>query len=131
MERFLWFISHFSARILVVVLLIPTIIWFLILNESEVLVPYIASHRILLISVSSIILIISLFFGFLGGKVGYKYVNMGRSRRWQYTSTTFSRNDNTFMNILYWGGKFALIPIIIVLLILAIIATVNIITLTQ
>lgn len=116
METFLWLISHFSCRIAVVLLSIPDALWLYGLYNSGELKSYVNAHLPLIILVSAITLLSSLTMAVIGGKAGYEYVDMERSRRWIYSSTAFSRGDSTFMNILYWACKFALLPIILVLL---------------
>lgn len=116
MDGFLWLISHFSCRLTVVLLSIPDLLWLYGLYNTGKLRPYVSAHIPLLITISIIMLLLSITFAIIGGKAGYEYVDMERSRRWLYRSTAFSRGDNTFMNVLYWACKFALFPIIIALL---------------
>lgn len=116
MEKFLWLISHFSCRVAVVLLSIPDLLWLSGLYNSGELKYFINTHMPLIITISVITLLSSIVMAIIGGKAGYEYVDMERSRRWQYRSTAFSRGDSTFMNVLYWACKFALLPIILVLL---------------
>lgn len=116
MEKFIWLISHFSCRIAVVLLSIPDLLWIYLLYKSEELQPYVNSHFPLIVTISAITLLSSITMAIIGGKAGYEYVYMERSSRWLYRSTAFSRGDSTFMNVLYWACKFALLPIILVLL---------------
>lgn len=116
MERFLWLISHFSCRIAIVLLCIPDGLWLYGLYYSGELKSYVNANLPLIITISVITLLASITMAVIGGKAGYEYVDMERSRRWMYSSTAFSRGDSTFMNVLYWACKFALLPIILVLL---------------
>lgn len=117
MENFIWFISHFSCRIAIVLLGIPDALWLFALYDAGKLKPYIHTHYPMLIVICIITVISSIVLAIIGGKAGYKYVDMGRSRHWLYRSTAFSRCDNTLENVLYWSGKFALFPIVFVLLV--------------
>ena len=116
MKTFIWLISHFSCRLAVLLLGIPDALWLYLLNEGGKLKPYIICHKPLLITVGVITLLSSTALAFIGGKAGYQYVDMERSGFWRYRSSAFTRGDNTFRNTLYWIGKFALLPIILVLL---------------
>ena len=116
METFLWLISHFSCRLAVVLLGMLDAIMFYALHEHSELKSYVNAHLSMIITISAITLLTSIVLAFIGGKAGYEYVYMERSRHWTYRSTSFSRGDNTFKNVLYWAGKFALLPIIVLLL---------------
>ena len=59
------------------------------------------------------ILTMSISMAIWGGKLGYKYVEMTRSRRWHYRATTYNKFDSEFSNTMYWAGKLAGIPILI------------------
>ncbi len=120
MDTFLWLISHFSCRITVVLLSVLDFLGLSWLHQSGGLKALVKTHIPLIITIGIIMLLFSITFAVIGGKAGYEYVDMERSRRWLYRSTAFSRGDNTFMNVLYWACKFALIPIIIALLALLI-----------
>lgn len=131
MDGFLWLISHFSCRLTVVLLSIPDLLWIYGLYNTGKLRPYVNAHIPLLVTIGITTIILSIFFAILGGKAGYEYVNMERSRRWLYRSTAFSRGDKTFMNVMYWACKFALFPIILVLLAIFIYIIVNFISYCQ
>lgn len=128
MDGFLWLISHFSCRIAVVLLSVLDFLGLGWLYQSSVLKTYVNTHIPLLVTIGITTIILSIIFAILGGKAGYEYVNMERSRRWLYRSTAFSRGDNTFMNVLYWACKFALLPIILVLFIFFIFIIIKIIS---
>lgn len=121
MDTFLWIISHFSCRLLVILLGIPDTICVLILHDEGKLVPYINTHIPLLVTLGTITLISSITLAVIGGRAGYDYVEMGRSRFWHYRNTSYSRGDSTFKNVLYWAGKMAMLPIVLVLLIILIV----------
>lgn len=131
MDKFLWLISHFSARVAVCVLSVPIIVWALLLNDAGKLMPLIESNLYILCSVIVVMFATSIISAYIGGKAGYKYVEMGRSRKWEYRNTPFSRGDNLFRNVLYWACKFALLPIIVILLPIAIFALIKLICLIQ
>lgn len=120
MDTFLWLISHFSARIAVCVLGVLDAFGLFFFYDKGRLMPFVKDNIPLLLSLTSVTILVSLIFAYWGGKAGYDYKYMGRSRRWEYINTDFSRMDNTFMNIMYWACKFALFPVIIVLFILLI-----------
>lgn len=126
MEKFLWLISHFPCRVAVIILGVPDVLWLLALYDAGKLKPYIDAHFSLLVLIGFITLLLSVVLAIIGGIVGYNYVEMGRSRFWLYRSTAFSRGDNTFENVVYWAGKFSLLPIIIVLLLFFIISIIAI-----
>ena len=116
MKKFLWLISHFSCRVAVVLLSTSDLLLLCCLYNSCEIKSYVNAHFPLIITISVITLLASITMAIIGGKAGYEYVDMERSRRWLYGSTAFSRGDSTFMNALYWACKFALLPIILVLL---------------
>ena len=122
----MWFISHFSARIIVCILGVIDAFGMFVFYCEGSLIPYVKSHIPLLISIVCVTILISLLLSFLGGKAGYDYRDMGRSRRWEYVHTDFSRGDNTFLNVIYWACKFALFPVIAMLVILLIIEVIYI-----
>ena len=118
MERFIWLLTFVPARLLLVV--IGTIDFYLYsslcdkgLLENTILCCLEHNKRIIIIT-----LIISTICAIVGAVLGYKYVEMGRSRRWHYHATKYDDYNNQLHNTLYWAGKFALLPIILLLLII-------------
>ena len=95
MERLLWILTYVPARILV-------FIW-----GKE--------HTAIMLIVAICIVLISVSFAIIGGKLGYKYVELQRSRQWHYRNTPYAGRSNKFENTLYWAGKFAFLPIIIMM----------------
>jgi hypothetical protein len=109
MERFLWIASHFSARFLFILLCVG--IGFLIyVLPNDIVFDVIKSHKTLWVTLGIITLVFAIPLGIIGGKAGYKYVEMGRSRHWKYRSTAYSRSDDRLRNTLYWAIEFALYP---------------------
>ena len=66
------------------------------------------------------ILIMSVGMAIWGGRLGYKYVEMTRSRRWHFRATTYNKFDSEFSNTMYWACKLAGIPILIGLFVILI-----------
>lgn len=94
---------------------------------NNVILDSINSHKALLITLAIITVAIAIPLGVIGGKAGYKYVEMGRSRHWNYRSTAYSRSDDRFRNTLYWAVEFALYPINLYLIV-AIVVCFNILS---
>lgn len=113
MERTLWILSKFSFRITVVLLGLVDFYAYSCMYETGEITTLIARYKWLLLLLCIIVLISCIVCSIYGGKLGYKYVEMGRSRRWHYKATEYEQKDSRLRNTLYWAGKFALIPIII------------------
>lgn len=126
MERFMWIASHFSSKVLFMLLCFGIGLLFYSL-PNNVILDSINSHKALLITLAIITVAIAIPLGVIGGKAGYKYVEMGRSRHWNYRSTAYSRSDDRFRNTLYWAVEFALYPVN-VYLIVAIVVCFNILS---
>lgn len=127
MEKFLWLISHFSCRVATLLIGFIDALWLCMKYENGNLLAYIHKHIPLLISIGAVILILSISMAIIGGKAGYNYAEMGRSKSWNYRNTSFARGDNTFINVMYWAGKFFLLPVIAALFVLLVFASVDII----
>lgn len=119
MNNLLWIFSHIPVRIIIIILSIFDYSLLVHLEKKGVLIPFYASHRILLITIIVVTLASSIYLAIIGGKAGQKYVEMGRSRHWHYRSTDLTKKDNTFRNILYWACKFAALPLMFILLVVA------------
>jgi ABC-type transport system involved in multi-copper enzyme maturation permease subunit len=88
-----------------------------ILESSYKISIWVSEHTTIMFILTSCIALISIVFAIIGGKLGYKYVELQRSRLWHYRNTPYAGYSNKFENTLYWAGKFALFPIIIVMFI--------------
>lgn len=126
MERFLWIASHFSARVLFILLCFGIGFIFYAFPNDAVLDIF-KNHKALWIALGIITIACAIPLGVIGGKAGYKYAEMGRSRHWNYRSTAYSRKDDTLRNTFYWAIEFALYPVD-VFLIAAIIICFNYLT---
>lgn len=124
MERILWILSKFSFRVIVILLAIADYLVCNLLYQSGELTPLLVKYKWLFILLGILLLCLCVACGIMGGTLGYKYVEMGRSRRWHYVSNTYQRKDDRLRNTLYWAGKFACFPVIIAqILMLALVLT--------
>ncbi len=112
----MWIASHFSSKVLFMLLCFGIGLLFYSL-PNNVILDSINSHKALLITLAIITVAIAIPLGVIGGKAGYKYVEMGRSRHWNYRSTAYSRSDDRFRNTLYWAVEFALYPVNVYLIV--------------
>lgn len=115
MERLLWILTYVPARILVFILAIGDFFAYGILDSSYKISIWGKEHTTIMLIVAICIVLISVSFTIIGGKLGYKYVELQRSRQWHYRNTPYAGRSNKFENTLYWAGKFALLPIIIMM----------------
>jgi hypothetical protein len=115
MERLLWILTYVPARILVFILAIGDFFAYGILDSSYKISIWGKEHTTIMLIVAICIVLISVSFAIIGGKLGYKYVELQRSRQWHYRNTPYAGYSNKFENTLYWAGKFALLPIIIMM----------------
>ena len=83
-----------------------------ILQEKGVLEKSILSDTSFLAIVAIIVLILAFTFAVIGWKIGWNYVEMGRSRRWHYRANKFDDYNDQLRNSIHWAGKFACFPII-------------------
>ena len=127
MERTLWILSHFSSRLAVLVLGFCDYYIYQFLHKNGVIDYLLENHKILIIIVVILVILACILSGIRGGLLGYKYVEMGRSRRWHYRANEYQRKDDHLNNTLYWAGKFACFPLIVVLFIFFILGIVYII----
>lgn len=113
MERILWLLSKVSFKVIVLLLAIADYYACDLFFTAKTLDTLIIQHKWLLIILGCILIVAIAFCGVKGGILGYKYVEMGRSRRWHYRSNEYEQKDDRLRSTLYWAGKFACIPIII------------------
>lgn len=121
MERTIWLLSYIPARALVIILGVCDYVVCKLFYQAGILTKLFAQYKYIFILLGVIVLISCIACAVKGGKIGYNYVEMGRSRRWHYRANEYQRKDDHLSNTIYWAGKFACFPIIIVLLIILII----------
>lgn len=121
MERFLWIISYFPVRINLFLFAVADYLILKPLYQRGVLMEFWNAKKYIIIVCICAILTMSISMAIWGGKLGYKYVEMTRSRRWHYRATTYNKFDSEFSNTMYWAGKMAGFPILLGLLIICIV----------
>ena len=113
MERILWLLAYIHASMLLVVTGGIDFYFFTILQERGKLEHTILCNSTFLTATVIVILTLAIVFAIIGGKIGFKYVEMGRSRRWQYCANKYDDYNDQLRNTLHWAGKFACFPIIL------------------
>ena len=113
MERIIWLLTYVHASMLLVIFGGIDFYLLTILQEKGVLESSILSNTSFLTTIATIVLILAIVFAILGGRIGYKYVEMGRSRRWHYRANKYDDYNDQLRNTLHWAGKFACFPIIL------------------
>ena len=115
MERFLWILTYVPARILVICLAVGDFFAYALMDPEYHIGDWLATHATLVCVIIAILLICSIVLAVIGGKLGYKYVELQRSRHWHYRATPNAGRSNKLDNTLYWAGKFSLFPLILVM----------------
>lgn len=113
MERIIWLLTYIPASMLLVVTGGIDIYLLTLLQEKGILEQTIISNTTFLAAIAVIVLIAAIIFAVIGGKIGFKYVEMGRSRRWHYRANKYDDYNDQLRNTLMWAAKFACFPIII------------------
>ncbi len=111
MERFLWLLTYFPARASVLCLAFGDFFALSLIESEYDLANWVTNHTLLFYVIIAMTIICSIAFAIVGGKLGYKYVELQRSRHWHYRATSYAARSNRLHNTFYWAGKFALIPI--------------------
>ena len=120
MEKIIWLLTFFPARISVGVLSITNMMLFSSLQERGILQKSLLGNTVFEYVFGGIVSTCCIVFAILGGKIGCDYIEMFRSRSWHYHKSRFNDYNEKAKNIIYWAGKFACIPIVIALLIVLI-----------
>lgn len=113
MERIIWLLTYVPATMLLLATGGIDFYLLTILQEKGVLEKSILSDTSFLAIVAIIVLILALTFAVIGWKIGWNYVEMGRSRRWHYRANKFDDYNDQLRNSIHWAGKFACFPIIL------------------
>lgn len=116
MERIIWLLTYVHASFLLVVTGGIDFYLLTILQEKGAFENSILSDTTFLASITIIALILALIFAIIGGNIGFKYVEMGRSRRWHYRANKYDDYNDQLRNTLLWAGKFACFPIVAALI---------------
>lgn len=117
MERLIWLLTFIPSRILLPILVVADFLLLVMLEEEGILVNTVLCNTNFLAITITFFIFASIAFAVIGGVVGYKYVEMGRSRRWHYRANKFDDYNGKLVSILYWACKFACIPIIWILIV--------------
>lgn len=120
MEHLIWLLTFIPSRILLPILVVADYLLLLMLEGEGILANTVLYNTNFLAITITIFIFASIVFAIIGGVVGYKYVEMGRSRRWHYRANKFDDYNGKLVSILYWACKFACIPIIWILIVLLI-----------
>lgn len=113
MERIIWLLTYVPATMLLVATGGIDFYLLTILQEKGVLENSILSNTTFLTAIAIIVIILAIVFAIIGGRIGFKYVEMGRSRRWHYRANKYDDYNDELRNTLHWAGKFACFPIIL------------------
>ena len=113
MERILWLLTYVHASLLLVITGGIDFYLLTILQEKGILEISILSNTSFLVTIAIIVLFLVLIFAIIGGRIGFKYVEMGRSRRWHYRANKYDDYNDQLRNTLMWAAKFACFPVII------------------
>ena len=115
MERIIWLLTYVHASMLLIVTGGIDFYLLSILREKGILENSILSNTTYLAAIVIIVLVLAIVFAIIGGIIGFKYVEMGRSRRWHYRANKYDDYNDQLRNTLYWAAKFACFPIVIAL----------------
>lgn len=113
MERIIWLLTFVPASMLLVVTGGIDFYLLTVMQENGVLENSILSNTSFLVTIAIIVLVASIVFAVIGWKIGWDYVEMGRSRRWHYRANKFDDYNDQLRNSIHWAGKFACFPIIL------------------
>ena len=116
MERIIWLLTFVPASMLLVVTGGIDIYLLTVMQEKDVLENSILSNTSFLVTIAIIVLVAAIVFAISGGRIGFKCVEMGRSRRWHYRANKFDDYNDQLRNTFLWAGKFACFPIIVALI---------------
>ena len=114
MEKLIWLLSFIPARIVLAIISLINVILFENIYQRGILQGSLFSNStfiLIAVSISTIACIVS---AIVGGKIGYNYVEMFRSKHWHYHSTRFYDISTKVKNMIYWAGKFACISLILI-----------------
>ena len=114
MERIIWLLTFVPASMLLVITGGIDFYLMTVMQEKGVLENSILNNNSFLVTIAIITFVTSIVFAIIGGRIGFKYVEMGRSRRWHYRANKFDDYNDQLRNTLHWAGKFACFPVIIV-----------------
>lgn len=128
MERFLWLLTYIPARVLVFLLAIGDFFAYAIMDLEYHIGEWVIKHTTYVYVIITLIVICSIILAIIGGRLGYQYVELQRSRHWHYRATSYEGHSDRLNNTLYWAGKFFLIPIILVMLVFFIVGCVYLLT---
>ena len=112
MERIIWLLTFVPASMLLVVTGGIDFYLLTVMQEKGILENSILGNTSFLVSVAVIVLVAAIVFAVIGGRIGFKYVEMGRSRRWHYRANKYDDYNDQLRNTFIWAGKFACFPII-------------------
>lgn len=118
MKCLLWLLTFIPSRILLPVLGALDFLLFISMSEEGLLENTVLLNVNFLAIVATVFLFASIAFAVIGGVVGYKYVEMERSRRWHYRANKYDDYNGKLNSIFYWACKFFCIPIIWALIML-------------
>lgn len=112
MERIIWLLTFVPATMLLVITGGIDFYLLTVLQEKGLLENSILSNSSFLVTIAIIVLVAAIVFAVIGGRIGFKYVEMGRSRRWHYRANKYDDYNDQLRNTFIWAGKFACFPII-------------------
>jgi hypothetical protein len=112
MERIIWLLTFVPASMLLVVTGGIDFYLLTVMQEKGILENSILGNTSFLVTIAVIVLIAAIVFAVIGGRIGFKYVEMGRSRRWHYRANKYDDYNDQLRNTFIWAGKFACFPII-------------------
>lgn len=113
MERIIWLLTYVHASMLLVITGGIDFYLLTVLQEKGVLENSILSDTTFLSTLAIIVLILAFVFAIIGWKIGWDYVEMGRSRRWHYRANKYDDYNDQLRNSIHWAGKFTCFPIIL------------------
>lgn len=116
MERIIWLLTFVPASMLLVITGGIDFYLLTVLQEKGLLENSILNNHSFLVTVAIIVLVAAIVFAIIGGRIGFKYVEMGRSRRWHYRANKYDDYNDQLRNTLLWAGKFACFPIVAALI---------------
>ncbi len=114
MEKLIWLLTFFHARVLFVSISIVNAVLLADLHQKGILQESILSNSYFALIVGTISVVVCIVSAIVGGKIGYNYVEMFRSKFWHYHSTKYSDINSKARNVIYWACKFACITLIFI-----------------
>lgn len=118
MELIIWLLTFIPCTVLLLAAGGVDLYLLSILDERGILADTMLSNTNFLYAAAIIVSIVAIICGVIGWRVGLKYVEMGRSRRWHYRATKYDDYSDQLHNAVHWAGKFACLPFILALILL-------------